>query len=87
MIREPAPASKPPISGIGILCIILGVLILIPAGSCAGLVFVIVFYEIGQGRAHTITIADTGPMFLFTLAPTAVGVALIWAGLKMRRSG
>ena len=84
MTGKPNPA-KPPISGLGVLCIVLGLLILLPSGTCAGLVFAIVFYAIGTGKAHTVTLADTGPMFLFTLVPTAAGIALIWAGMKLRK--
>ncbi|WP_119420771.1 hypothetical protein [Desertibaculum subflavum] len=81
----PSNPAKPPLTGIGILCLILGLLLAIPSGACAGIIVI-------GSLADTLTgghIEDALSLilmgFLFAVIPLAGGILLVAVGLRLRK--
>lgn len=79
------PQTQPPISGLGILCIVLGIIIVLPAGLCSVTLIGLAAWALAEGETFRAFLEDGLPMLFAALAPLAVGIVLIWAGMKLRK--
>jgi hypothetical protein len=78
-------ARKPHWSALAIVLLVIGLLILIPSGLCTGV------FAIGALLGALSAAGTAIPTFLMTLVlggiPTAIGAALVYAALRLRRRG
>ena len=82
-MTPPAPAApRGPISSAGIFLIVLGALMALPSGACAGLLAYETFSAWGTASEAMSTL---GTVLIFAGLPLFGGIALIWVGLKQRR--
>ncbi len=79
----PPPVRKPPLTGGGIACILLGIVLALPSGGCTGLALVMLVVD-GSSPGEALSIMLM--VLLFAALPLVGGIALIWAGLRMRRA-
>lgn len=82
------PASnpaKPPLTGIGILCLILGLLLAIPSGACAGIIVLGMIADALTGGSVEDALSIILMGFLFAALPLLGGVLLIFVGLRLRK--
>ena len=79
------PPNKPPLTGVGILCLVLGLLLAIPSGACAGLMVFgsIVDLLTGGHVDDALMIITMG--VVFAALPLAGGILLIFVGLRLRK--
>ena len=85
MTQPPAPPPQQPLSGLGIFCVVLGFLLAIPSGACAGIIVIdsIVDTVTGGHVEDALSIILMG--ILFVALPLAGGILLIVVGLKLRK--
>ena len=85
MTHPPAPAPQQPLTGLGILCIVLGLLLAVPSGACAGIMVLgsIVDTVTGGRIEDALSIILMG--IFFAALPLAGGVLLIYVGLRLRK--
>ena len=78
---QPTP-PKQPLSSAGIFCIVVGLLMALPAGACTGCAAIMLFVDGGSaGEAMSIM----GLVLLFAGLPLAGGIALVAVGLRQRK--
>jgi hypothetical protein len=87
MSTSPAspPPSKPPLTGIGIFCLVLGLVLAVPTGACAGVFVFGAVIDVLTGGS----VADALQLILMSLIlaglPVAFGIVLIYLGLNLRK--
>ena len=80
-----SPPAKPPLTGLGIACLVLGLLLAVPSGACAG---IMVLSSIAD---MTGTVPVEAAMSVMTMAlvvaalPLAAGILLIVVALRLRK--
>ena len=84
MTQQP-PAPPRQLTGLGIFCIILGLLLAIPSGACTGIIVIgsIVDTMTGGRIEDALSIILMG--IFFAALPLAGGILLIVVGLKQRK--
>jgi hypothetical protein len=71
-----------PLSSAGIFCIVVGLLMALPAGACTGCTTIMLLVD-GGNASEALSIM--GLVLLFAGLPLAGGIALIVMGLRMRK--
>lgn len=84
-MTAPKPGLQRPLTGLGILCIVLGVIIALPSGLCGATLLGLAVWSVIEGEALGYFLVDGLPMLLAALAPLVIGIVLIWAGFKLRK--
>lgn len=77
------PAPRGPISSAGIFLVVLGVLMALPSGACAGLLVYEIFLSSWGSAADALS--TLGTILIFAGLPLFGGIALIWVGLRQRK--
>jgi hypothetical protein len=77
------PTGPPHWTAASIALFVLGLLILVPSGLCTALVGGMVFVE-GVANAD---LSGVGIILIYGGIPAAIGAALVYAALKLRRQG
>ena len=85
MTQQAAPPAQRPLTGLGIFCIVLGLLLAIPSGACTGIIIIgsIVDTATGGRIEDAMSIILMG--IFFAALPLAGGILLIFVGLKQRK--
>ena len=84
-MTQPPPAPPRPLTGLGMICIVLGFLLAIPSGACTGIIIIgsIVDTVTGGRIEDALSIILMG--VFFAALPLAGGIVLIFVGLKQRK--
>jgi hypothetical protein len=80
MSQETPQQGKPRWNGVSIAIFVLGLLILVPSGLCTGLGLVFALSPYG-----IVDLSMIGLILTIGGLPIAIGVALVYAGLKSRQ--
>lgn len=81
----PSDPAKPPLTGIGILCLILGLLLAIPSGACAGVIVLGTIADTVTGGSVEDALSIILMGVFFAALPLAGGILLIFVGLRLRK--
>ena len=84
-MTQPLPPPPRQLTGHGIFCIVLGLLLAIPSGACTGIIVIgsIVDTVTGGRIEDALSIILMG--IFFAALPLAGGILLIFVGLKQRK--
>ena len=85
MTSNAQPPYKPPLTGLGILCLVLGLLLALPSGACAGIMVLGSLADM-TGSVPVDTALSVMLMAVVVAAlPFAAGLLLIFIALKLRK--
>ena len=85
-VPPPNPGLDRPLSGLGIFCIVIGTIIALPSGLCSATLVGLAVYSVVEGESLLSFLQDGLPMLLAAIGPLVIGIVLIWAGFKQRKS-